>query len=105
LGRYDEGGNLFLSARIPFRYDDTLDDTIQHEVREGDSLASIAYQYYKGLKRPDETRRDGWGPEHLWWVICEFQPTPILDPTLALEIGRVLEIPSPEAVQRYVFGE
>jgi hypothetical protein len=105
LGRYDGSNNLFLTERTPFRYDDTLDDTIQHEIGENETLAAIAYLYYKTLKRPDGSRRDGWGPEHLWWIICEFQPTPITDPTLALDVGRVLEIPSPAVVQRLVFGE
>jgi hypothetical protein len=29
-----------------------------------------------------------------WWAIADFQPDPILDPTLRLEPGRRLFIPS-----------
>ena len=104
LGRYDENGNLFLTERVPLRYDPDLEDTRQHEVATGDTLPSIAFKHYISFLPLAEDRIDGWGPEHLWWVIAEFQPIPILDPTLSLVDGTVLEVPSPDFVRERVFG-
>jgi hypothetical protein len=104
LGRYDEDDNLYLTQPEPFRYDPDLEGTRQHQIGTGDSWQSIAFQYFKNLIRPPEDIHDGWGPEHLWWLVCWFQPMPILDPTLPLEVGRVLEIPADEVVRDRVFG-
>lgn len=63
-------------------------DTRRHVVRSGDTLHNLAVRFFPNARNP----------ERLWWVIADFQPNPILDPTLALEIGRVLRIPSESVV-------
>jgi hypothetical protein len=72
-----------------------LSDNRQHIVKEGDTLFSLAGRYFAPLPRP----------AGLWWVIADFQPDPIHDPTLALEVGRVLVVPSVRTVVEEVFSE
>ena len=40
----------------------------------------------------------------LWWVIADFQPEPVHDPTRALEVGRVMFIPSERTLVEEVFS-
>jgi len=90
----DEAGRLLLTDREPFRFRDRS-DTRQHVVAQGDSLFGLAGRYFAPLPRP----------AGLWWVIADFQPEPIFDPTLALELGRVIFIPSVRVVTEEVFSE
>jgi hypothetical protein len=53
-------------------------------VVQGDTLWGLAGRYFAPLNRACG----------YWWVIADFQPDPIIDPTLGLEEGRVLFIPS-----------
>lgn len=78
----------------PYRFAE-FPDTTEHVVREGDTLFTIAGHYYKSLPR-------GCG---LWWVIADFQPDPIHDPTLELDVGRVLLIPSIRTLTEEIFSE
>lgn len=94
IGKEDESGNLFLTEREPFRFDPKLEGIVAHTVGQGDSLQTLTYLYFQPMPNA----------EHLWWIICEFQPDPILDPTLALDIGRVLFIPSIRIVQEKILG-
>lgn len=89
-----DDGELYLTERTPFRYR-PLADSIQHRVKEGDTLWNLAYRYYSPIERP----------AGLWWVIADFQPTPIFDPTIALAPGRVLWIPSLRTVLEQIFSE
>ncbi len=83
-----------LTERVPFRF--VADpNTVQHSVVAGDSLFTIAARYYGTLDRP----------AGLWWVIADFQPDPIHDPTLALEPGTTIFVPSLQLVQSEVFNE
>lgn len=93
-GRRDSSGKLFLTQRKPFRFDKSLKGTKTHVVAEGDTLWNLAYRYFKPVKNA----------EHLWWVIAEFQPTPIRDLTLDLDVGRVLYIPTLRVVQERILG-
>ena len=90
----DEAGRLYLTERTPFRFR-PLVDTKQHTVKQGDSLWMLAARHYKGLPRP----------AGLWWVIADFQPEPIIDPTLLLQPGQVLFIPALRVVQEQIFNE
>jgi len=90
----DEDERLVLTDREPFRFR-ALPDNRQHVVKEGDTLFSLAGRYFASLPRP----------AGLWWVIAEFQPDPIHDPTLSLEIGRVVLVPSVRTVVEEVFAE
>ncbi len=89
----DDEGKLFLTERVPFRFR-PLQDTTQYSVKEGDSLQALAAREYAGLPRP----------AGLWWIIADFQPEPIFDPTVVLAAGQVLYIPSLRVVQEQVFN-
>lgn len=85
---------ILLSEREPYRYQQ-LNDNRQHTVAEGDTLWTIAGHYFTGLPRPST----------LWWIIADFQPTPIDDPTIALEVGSIIVVPSERTVVENVFSE
>jgi hypothetical protein len=93
-GLEDSEGRLFLAMPEPYRYRD-LPDNIRHEVSDGDTLEGLAGRYYGQFGRGCL----------LWWVIADFQPDPIHDPTIALEAGRVLIIPSPRTVEEEILAE
>ncbi len=93
-GVLDEEGRLFLTEREPFRYR-ALPDNRQHVVKAGETLFTLAGRYFASLPRP----------AGLWWVIADFQPDPIHDPTLTLEPGRALVIPSLRTVVEEIFSE
>jgi hypothetical protein len=90
----DGAGRLVLTDREPFRFR-SLPDNRQHVVKEGETLFSLAGRYFAPLNRP----------AGLWWVIADFQPDPIHDPTIVLEPGRVLVIPSVRTVLEEIFSE
>lgn len=79
---------LYLGDRVPFRFRDVRDNTM-HTVRAGDTLWGLASIYFAPLGRPPI-----YSAAMLYWVIQDFQPTPIHDPTIALQDGEVLVIPS-----------
>jgi hypothetical protein len=89
LGIQDDSLVFFLTEREPIRWDPEMEGTRRHVVAQGDLLPMLAYRYFQPI--PDA--------EHLWWVIAEFQPTPIFDLTLDLAVGRVLYVPSVRMVQ------
>lgn len=90
----DDEERLFLTDCEPFRFR-SLPDNRQHVVKEGETLFSLAGRCFGPLPRP----------AGLWWVIADFQPDPIHDPTVALEPGRVLVIPSVRTVLEEIFSE
>lgn len=87
-------GNMELSLPAPYRFTAHA-DTIQHTVTDGDTLHALADRYYAPAPRAAS----------LWWVLADFQPDPILDPTLPLAAGRVLYIPSPRVAFTVILGE
>jgi hypothetical protein len=84
---------LILTERVPYRFR-VLPDTIEHPVTDGDTLYTIASRYYVALDRP----------AGLYWVIADFQPDPIHDPTLAIDRA-VIYVPSLNVVLTEVFNE
>lgn len=88
-----EDVNLILTVREPFRFQD-FPDNRTHQVKEGDTLWSLADQFFQGFSRP----------AGLWWVIADFQPDPIFDPTRRLKRGRTLFIPSLRTVLEEIFS-
>lgn len=90
----DANGRRLLTDRVPFRYVDRTDN-IRHTVTAGDSLFTIAGRYYENF-----TDR----PSGFWWAIADFQPDPILDPTLVLDEGRVLFIPSQRTLREEILN-
>lgn len=88
----DLEGKLVLTDPVPFRFVDRSDNrTIT--VGDGDSIFSIAAREFRGYPRPDG----------LWWIIADFQPEPIHDPTLRIEAGTVLVIPSNRTIEEEIF--
>jgi hypothetical protein len=79
----DEQGRLFLDERRRYRYRE-LPDNRYHKVREGDTVFMLAARYFAGVDRP----------AGLFWVIADFQPTPVHDVSVPLRIGSVIAIPS-----------
>lgn len=90
----DEDGRLFLSEREPFGFQPQA-DTRTHVVAQGDTLFDLAGQYFAPLPRACG----------FWWAIADFQPDPIIDPTLQLEVGRPLLIPSVRVLTDVILGE
>lgn len=94
--RLDDLGEeeLFLEERTPYSFAQ-LSDNRAHVVRAGDTLWSLAGRYFRGLPRPSG----------LWWVIADFQPQPIHDPTVELPVGSIVVIPSLRTVEEKIFSE
>ena len=91
----DDDQRLFLTEREPYGFR-TLPDNRQHVVRQGETLFSLAGRYFEPLPRASG----------LWWVIADFQPDgAVHDPTLSLELGRVVLIPSVRVVTEEIFAE
>jgi hypothetical protein len=88
----DEANRRFFGPRPRFEYQDLPDNKI-HTVREGERLWHVAQIHFRGFARAG----------NLWWVIADFQPQPIHDPTLALEPGTYLVVPSLRTVEGLVF--
>ena len=93
-GIVDEYANNLLTDRRPYTFR-SLGDNVQHVVKEGETLFTIAGQEFFPMPRP----------AGLWWIIADFQPIPIHDPTLKLTPGRVLFVPSLRTVQEDILSE
>jgi hypothetical protein len=90
----DEDGMLYLTEPEPFPYQDLPDNRV-HIVVQGDTLWSLAATYYAQYDAPDQ----------LWWILADFQPDPILDPTLALAPGRAIYVPSSRTIDEEILNE
>lgn len=90
----DEAGRLFLTDREPYRFR-PLPDTRLHVVQTGESLFTLAGRYFRPKPRA----------AGFWWVIADFQPDVILDPTCELAPGRQLHIPSLRVLDEEVLSE
>lgn len=93
-GYIDVDGATALTPREPFRFRDLADNRV-HTVFEGDTLWTIAGTYFADLARPSG----------YWWAIADFQPQPIVDPTIALEPGTEIVIPSSRVLLTSILGE
>ena len=51
--------------------------------------------YFQGIPRPCG----------LWWLLCEFQPNPVIDPTIAIEANTLVSIPSLRIVRLEVYSD
>ncbi len=90
----DADGKLYLSERTHFPFRD-LPDNRHHVVRQGDSWWTLAATYFAGLPRP----------AGLWWAVADYQPTPCVDPTIALVPGTLVVVPSMRTVEEELFNE
>ncbi len=93
-GFEDEDGILMLTEREPFSYQQ-FPDNGEHTVGEGDTLHLIAARYFAAIP----------GAANLFWVIADFQPDPIHDPTIRLVPGATLVVPSVRTVLETIFSE
>ena len=84
---------VILADREKFRFVD-WNDNIVHVVTQGDTLHRLAAKYWGALSDPPN-----FSPANLWWIIADFQPQPIHDPTIVLTPGCQLIIPSLRTVQ------
>lgn len=93
-----DDGTIMATDREPFPYVDLADNRL-HVVKDGDNLWMLAAKFFA-------TEASG-GVEGalLWWVIADFQPDPIVDPTIRLATGRVLYIPSVRTLHELIFSE
>lgn len=87
-------GRLLLSEYEPFRFQ-TLSDNRTHVAADGDTLFTLAGHYFAPLPRP----------AGLYWILADFQPDPIVDPTIALVPGTTIWVPSLRTVQELIFSE
>ena len=89
-----EPGILQLTDREPFLFRNLPDNRL-HPVVESDTLHSLAARYFDPIE----------GAANLWWIIADFQPDPIHDPTIALVAGTTLVVPSVRTVLESVFDD
>jgi len=89
-----EDGRMRLTEREPYRYI-AHPDNRSHVVVASDTLFALAGKYFAPLPRACG----------FWWVIADFQPDPIVDPTLALDVGRVLVVPSRRVLTDVILSE
>ena len=94
LGVKDQEGLLHLTDREPYRFRDHTDNRV-HTVVQGDTLFDLAGRYFSSLPRACG----------FWWVIADFQPDPIVDPTLELNTGRTMYIPSLRVLTDIILGD
>jgi len=99
----DPDGTTMLEDRSPWGFRD-LPDNIRHLARLGDTWSSIAAQYYRGLQL-DRPEVPNTGSDRLWWVVADFQPEPVYDPTIAIEPGTTIHLPSARTVLETIFSE
>ena len=91
---FDAQNRTYIGPRERFFFED-LEGNIPHTVRDGDDWHSLAYQYYgRALS----------GQVNLWWGIADFQPEPVLDPTLTLQPGTIILIPPLHVLQGELEG-
>jgi len=94
LGVHDDAGLLQLTDREPYRFRSHADNRV-HVAVQGDTFWDLAGRYFAPLPRACG----------YWWAIADFQPDPVVDPTLALEPGRRVFIPSLRVLTDVILGE
>lgn len=93
-GVLDDEGRFYLTEPEPFSYRERADNVV-YTVQRGDTLWTIAAKQFPSFMRPSG----------LWWVIAEFQPEPIFDPTVILVPGQQLILPSARTLLEECFSE
>lgn len=91
----EEDGGMHFGMRDRLLWQD-LAGVLSHIVIEGETLWTIAAKYYGSTP--------GSPGSELWWVLADFQPEPMNDPTISLSPGQTLLIPPKEAVLSALAG-
>ncbi|NIO74655.1 MAG: hypothetical protein GTN69_01910 [Armatimonadetes bacterium] len=91
----DPDGRLVTAERVPFRYEDR-EDNHRITVSEGKSWEDLAERLYAHISE----RACG-----LRWILHDFQPTPIVDPTIPPRPGSVVFAPSDIVVLNEILGQ
>jgi len=86
-------GVKLLDEREPFRFRDESDNTF-YTARAGDTWWGLAWKFFRSFRNPSL----------LWFLLCEYQPTPVVDPTIAIVGGQQVVIPSERVLRNYVFS-
>jgi len=94
LEKDDENRTKYFDEREPFRFVDETDNRI-HLAVDGDTWWGLCHRYF-----PSIPRKAG-----LFWLLCEFQPEPVIDPTLCIKAGTRILIPSERLVRTKVFSK
>jgi len=81
-----------LPERVGYEYDD---DITIHIVSDGERLYDIAQFHYKDTAI---------APWDLWDMLAQFQPEPILDPSVPLPSNMEIYIPSADFIEDAFFG-
>lgn len=96
----DDAGRRFLTQRVPFRFESRADNlTVRTTI--SDTWQSLAARYYAPLA-PQAGLESAAG---LWWVIADYQPDPVVDPTLEIPENSYVVIPSIRTVVEEILGE
>jgi hypothetical protein len=92
---YESDGKVYIALpeRLPFQ---SRSDTISHVCKGGETCLSLAVQYYKN--------RIG-NAIDMWWVIQQFQPSPIVNPCVPFVQNDVILIPSYDYIINVAYGE
>lgn len=86
-------GVKLLDEREPFRFRDEPDNRF-HSAVEGDTWWGLAWRYFPSF--PNKSL--------LWFLLCEFQPEPVVDPTIVIAKGTQIVIPSERLVRTQAFN-
>lgn len=87
-------GLTFLLDREPIRFR-VRKDNKRVIARGGDTWQGLAAQHLKAVPNA----------EQLFWVICDYQPTPIVDSTIDPEPGTIIHIPAVDFVMSAYFND
>ncbi len=86
-------GIKYLDEREPFRFRDEPDNKF-HTAVDGETWWGLAWQYFPSFLNS----------ALLYFLLCEYQPEPIIDPTIRINAGTQIAIPSERVVRLYVFN-
>lgn len=84
----------YLTDRVRFTFREAFDNRFYKAV-QGDTLFVLAGRAFPSFERPSG----------LWWVIADYQPEIIHDPTLRLTPGKTYVVPSERLVREEIFSE
>ena len=94
LGVRGDAGRLCLTEREPYRFHAHADNRA-HVLVQGDTLWGLAGRYFAPLPRACG----------YWWAIADYQDPPIVDPTIQLEPGSVVHVPSLRVLTDVILAE